>query len=107
MKLLRGFAIDLALSGVAGALGWHPVYDYLSENQWDRTQGSLARVKITLGAVSWRSADAQKTHPGSGLVEPVYALGRGYLQSSLACSMPNPFRVANRTTFLHFPVFSR
>lgn len=32
-RALRGFAIDLGLSGVAGALGWHPVYDYLSEHR--------------------------------------------------------------------------
>lgn len=30
---LRGFAIDLGLSGVAGALGFHPVYDYLSSHR--------------------------------------------------------------------------
>jgi hypothetical protein len=26
---LRGFVVDVILAGVAGALGWHPVYDFL------------------------------------------------------------------------------
>jgi hypothetical protein len=33
LRALRDFAIDLGLSGVAGALGWHPVFDYLSEHR--------------------------------------------------------------------------
>ncbi|MGZ5970321.1 MAG: hypothetical protein ACXWP4_21775 [Polyangiales bacterium] len=29
LGLLRGFLLDLALAGVAGALGWHPVWSFL------------------------------------------------------------------------------
>jgi hypothetical protein len=39
LRLLSGFLVDLALAGVAGIFGWHPVWTFLHARPalvWDR-----------------------------------------------------------------------